>query len=282
MAADPDGAACDLPAGPSEVLVLADDSARAEFVAADLLAQAEHDPLAQAILVTDSRALAQGVVAEIAGTARDSSRAQRSWMNRCESAAAFWCRIWTRRWISNDYAPEHLILQVREPAALARPGAQRRFGVPRRLVAGDRWATTARAPIMCCRPTATRAPSADFRCADFVKTITVQELSPEGLRRSGPTAVTLAHLEGLDAHAQAVTRRLRCWALDSLVRCRAVALMSWVKALARPEIVALKAYEHAAWEPGLTRLHANELPWRARAMSRSPDSTATPNRSRAR
>src|SRR6202043_3301613 len=61
VAADPQGAALDLPAGPSEVLVIADDSARAEFVAADLLAQAEHDPLSQAMLLTTSAALAAQV-----------------------------------------------------------------------------------------------------------------------------------------------------------------------------------------------------------------------------
>src|SRR5487761_538227 len=66
VAADPAGAACDLPAGPSEVLVIADDSARAEFVAADLLAQAEHDTQAQAILLTPSRPLAEAVADEVA------------------------------------------------------------------------------------------------------------------------------------------------------------------------------------------------------------------------
>ena len=65
-AADPQGAACDMPAGPSEVMVIADASARAEFVAADLLAQAEHDANAQAILVTDSAALAEAVSAAVA------------------------------------------------------------------------------------------------------------------------------------------------------------------------------------------------------------------------
>src|SRR6185312_16371320 len=62
---DPDGAACDLPAGPSAVLVVADDTARADFVAADLLAQAEHDSEAQAILVTPSRKLAESTAAAI-------------------------------------------------------------------------------------------------------------------------------------------------------------------------------------------------------------------------
>src|SRR5579862_3813702 len=74
VAADPDGASCDLPAGPSEVMVVADATARADFVAADLLAQAEHDALAQALLVTDSRALAQAVAEALAGTLPQLSR----------------------------------------------------------------------------------------------------------------------------------------------------------------------------------------------------------------
>src|SRR4029079_4069936 len=65
VAGDPDGAAIDLPAGPSEVLVIADDSANAAFVAADLLAQAEHDAIAQVVLVTTSRALARAVGDEV-------------------------------------------------------------------------------------------------------------------------------------------------------------------------------------------------------------------------
>ncbi|MGH8328775.1 MAG: histidinol dehydrogenase, partial [Steroidobacteraceae bacterium] len=74
VAGDAAGAACDMPAGPSEVLVIADESARAEFAAADLLAQAEHDTQAQAILLTPSRALAEAVVAAVASQTRTLSR----------------------------------------------------------------------------------------------------------------------------------------------------------------------------------------------------------------
>ena len=74
VASDPAGAALDLPAGPSEVLVIADDAARPELVAADLLAQAEHDTQAQAILVTTSRALAEAVVAAVDAQMRALSR----------------------------------------------------------------------------------------------------------------------------------------------------------------------------------------------------------------
>src|SRR5207248_3296594 len=115
VAQDPGGAACDLPAGPSEVMVIADESARADFVAADLLAQAEHDPLAQAILITPSAALAVPVQAAITTFLPQLERravlAQSLISCRCilvpdpETAVA----------VANAYAPEHLLLQVREP-----------------------------------------------------------------------------------------------------------------------------------------------------------------------
>jgi histidinol-phosphate aminotransferase len=88
---------------------------------------------------------------------------------------------------------------------------------------------------------------------DFQKRITVQELSPPGLVDLGPTAQTLAHLEGLDGHAAAVSVRLA-----AIERAAGDGVIS----LARPEIVTLKAYSHADWRPALTRMHANEAPWR--------------------
>ena len=97
VAADPAGAALDLPAGPSEVLVIADDSARAEFVAADLLAQAEHDPLAQAILVTPSQALARASPGRGGGAAAPAvARRGARGLGRAEPDPA-WSRISTSR-----------------------------------------------------------------------------------------------------------------------------------------------------------------------------------------
>ena len=93
VAADPAGAACDMPAGPSEVLVIADETARADFVAADLLAQAEHDAQAQAILVTPSRALAERGGRRDCKPDEQPCRAGRSWRNRSPAAAASSCRI---------------------------------------------------------------------------------------------------------------------------------------------------------------------------------------------
>jgi histidinol dehydrogenase len=207
VGADPSGAACDLPAGPSEVLVLADNWANAEFVAADLLAQAEHDPLAQTLLVTDSRALAQDVITQL--------QAQRTALTRSaildESLQSCHCilapDLHTAVAISNDYAPEHLILQVREPRrwlAQVRSAGSVFLGPWSPEPLGDYCSGTNHV-----LPTYGHARAlSGLAVADFVKSISVQELSADGLRALGPTAVTLALLEGLDAHAQAVARRL--------------------------------------------------------------------------
>jgi histidinol dehydrogenase len=208
VAADPAGAACDLPAGPSEVLVIADDGARADFVAADLLAQAEHDPLAQALLLTDSAPLAQQVALAIERALPGLSR--RPILE--QSLAACRCivvgELDTALALANDYAPEHLLLQVREPRrwlARVRNAGAVFLGAWSPEPLGD-YCSGANHVL----PTYgfARAVSG-LSVRDFVKTISVQELSPAGLAALGPTAVTLAKLEGLDAHAQAVTRRLQ-------------------------------------------------------------------------
>ena len=208
VAADPEGAAVDLPAGPSEVLVIADDSARADFVAADLLAQAEHDPQSQAILVTTSAKLADEVVAEVQRQMASLSRNA----ILVKSIAASRCIIVpdlnTALAVSNDYAPEHLLLQIRQPRA-ALPQIRNAGSI----FLGD-WSPEPLGDY--CSGTNHVLPTYGYARAysglslvDFTKRITVQELTPEGLQDLGPVAATLAHLEGLDAHAAAVERRLR-------------------------------------------------------------------------
>ena len=207
VANDPAGAACDLPAGPSEVMVIADDSARPEFVAADLLAQAEHDSQAQALLVTSSASLAQAVVASVAAQTQELSR--RSILEK--SLAASRCIVVpdtaTAVEVANAYAAEHLILEVSEPrrwlAQIQNAGS---------IFLGA-WSPEPMGDY--CSGTNHVLPTYGYARAysglsvhDFVKRITVQELTPAGLRSLGPVAVTLAQLEGLDAHANAVTRRL--------------------------------------------------------------------------
>jgi histidinol dehydrogenase len=207
VAADPDGAAIDLPAGPSEVLVIADDAADPAFVAADLLAQAEHDIVAQVVLVTGSRVLAQRVNEELArqsiGLSRHEIVAQAMSNARCilvdnlDTAVA----------VSNEYAPEHLILQTREPRALLDQvtcAGSVFLGAWSPESMGDYCSGTNHV-----LPTYGYARSySGVSLLEFQKRITVQELSAEGLRSLGPTAITLSGMEGLDAHGNAVKVRL--------------------------------------------------------------------------
>jgi histidinol dehydrogenase len=204
---DAAGAALDLPAGVTEVMVIADDEARAEFVAADLLAQAEHSPDAQAILVTTQAALADAVFAEVL---RQSGRLSRTKI-LAESIAAIRLivvdKLATAFDIANSYAPEHLILEIHEA----------RKWLPNVSAAGavflGHWSPETLGDY-CSGPNHTLPTYGYARCysglslEDFQRRITVQELTPSGLQGLGPTAEILAGLEGLDAHAAAVSIRL--------------------------------------------------------------------------
>jgi histidinol dehydrogenase len=207
VAADPEGAAVDMPAGPSEVLVIADETARPAFVAADLLAQAEHDPQSQAILLTTSEAVATAVVAEVEQQMAQLSRHAILVKSIAASRCIVVPDLATAIQVSNDYAPEHLLLQIRQPreslSQIHNAGS---------VFLGD-WSPEPMGDY--CSGTNHVLPTYGYARAysglslfDFSKRITVQELTPDGLRDLGPVAATLAHLEGLDAHAAAVECRL--------------------------------------------------------------------------
>jgi histidinol dehydrogenase len=207
VSADPAGAAIDLPAGPSEVLVIADDAADPRFVAADLLAQAEHDTVAQVILVTTSMELARAVEREAAAQAQSLSRLQIVAESMRHSRAIVVPDLDTALAVSNEYAPEHLIIQTREARAM----------LPRVECAGSvfigAWSPESMGDY--CSGTNHVLPTFGFARSysgvslhDFQKRITVQELSAAGLRDLGPTAIALSSLEGLDAHGNAVRIRL--------------------------------------------------------------------------
>jgi len=207
VAEDPQGAALDLPAGPSEVLVIADDSARPEFVAADLLAQAEHDPLSQALLLTTSRGLALAVRATALQQLQTLSRGDILRRSLARSRLILVPDLDAAIELSNEYAPEHLLLQVREPRALLE-----RVQSAGSVFLGP-WSPEPMGDY--CSGTNHVLPTYGYARAysglsvvDFLKRITVQELTEDGLRGLGPTASTLARLEGLDAHALAVDLRL--------------------------------------------------------------------------
>jgi len=207
VANDADGAALDLPAGPSEVLVLADDTARAEFVAADLLAQAEHSGDAQVVLVATSRIFAECVIKELAMQMARLSRGSTLSQAIEHARLIVVPDLKTAVNVSNLYAPEHLILQTRSPRALiddVRNAGSIFVGPYTPETMGD-YCTGANHVL----PTYGFARAfSGLSLADFMKRMTVQELSADGIKDLGPTAVTLANTEGLDAHANAVNVRL--------------------------------------------------------------------------
>lgn len=207
VSAAPGGPAIDMPAGPSEVLVIADAEADTEFVAADLLSQAEHGPDSQAILLSDSMALLDAVAAQIRAQAADLPRAAILARSLDKLRLIRTRDIAQAIDISNAYAPEHLILALRQPRrwldAVASAGS---------IFLGD-YAPEALGDY--CSGTNHVLPTygaasawSGVSVASFQKAITVQEVSAEGLRAIGPDAVTLARAERLEAHAQAVSRRL--------------------------------------------------------------------------
>lgn len=208
VAADPAGAAIDMPAGPSEVLVIADAKANPVFVAADLLSQAEHGTDSQVILVTDSRGLAEAaaeaVERQLAGLGRAAIAAgalERSRIILVDDLA-------TALAVSNRYAPEHLILQVEHPDRLlagVRNAGSVFVGPWTPESVGDYCSGTNHV-----LPTYGHARTYSGLGVDqFMRYMTVQTLTRDGLEALGDAVVELAQLEGLDAHAAAVTRRLR-------------------------------------------------------------------------
>ena len=208
VSSDPAGAAIDMPAGPSEVLVIADESASAEFVASDLLAQAEHGVDSQVILVTTSSEMGTQVADQIEKQLEQLSRAGIARGALENSRIIVVGDIATAIQVSNRYAPEHLILQIAEPRmqlAEIRNAGSVFVGPWTPESVGDYCSGTNHV-----LPTYGFARTYSGLGVDqFMRQMTVQELSREGLENLGAAVVSLAGLEGLDAHAAAVTRRLR-------------------------------------------------------------------------
>jgi len=204
---DPEGAARDYPAGPSEVLVIADARARADFVAADLLSQAEHGADSQVVLVTTSATLGYAVMRAIDEQKLKLARRKAIDGALAHSSIVVVDDVAEALELANAYAPEHLILQVESPR-LWLDGVQSAGSV----FLGT-WAPESVGDY--CSGTNHVLPTYGYAhrysslgVGDFLRAMTVQELSREGLENIGPVAVTLARLEGLDAHAEAVLRRL--------------------------------------------------------------------------
>jgi len=207
VALDPDGAAIDLPAGPSEVLVVADARANPEFVAADLLAQAEHGPDSQVLLVADDRALLEAVRLALRAQLATLPRAAIAAQSLAHARLILTASLDAAVAISNEYAPEHLILNCATPSRWlerVENAGSVFLGAWSPESIGDYCSGTNHV-----LPTNGHARAwSGVSVASFVKQITVQELTPRGLAAIGPCAATLARAEGLHAHERAVQLRL--------------------------------------------------------------------------
>jgi histidinol dehydrogenase len=205
------GAAIDMPAGPSEVLVIADRGANAAFVAADLLSQAEHGRDSQVLLVSDDADVLDAVAVEIE---RQVARLSREDVARAALAQSRLVEVDTLDVafdVSNAYAPEHLILALREPRRWLD-----RVEAAGSIFLGD-WAPEALGDY--CSGTNHVLPTGGaarftggLSVASFQTAITVQQVDTTGIAAIGPCAVELASAEGLDAHRNAVALRLEALA----------------------------------------------------------------------
>ncbi len=199
--------AIDVPAGPSEVLIIADETGNASFIASDLLAQAEHDPQAWAILLTTSEALASAVKKEIYRQMKSLSRTeiigssiQKGGLiviiNNIEEAIEY----------TNQIAPEHLQIQTKNPTEVLskiRNAGAVFLGSYSPVALGDY-----SSGLNHVLPTAGYARLySGLSTLDFVKTMNFLQCNKEGYRKLKETAVTIAEMEGFDAHAKSVSIR---------------------------------------------------------------------------
>ncbi len=208
VANDINGASIDMPAGPSELMVIADQCANASFVAADLLSQAEHGPDSQVILITDSVSFSQQIVAEIKKQNNTMLRKDIIVQSLLNSTVIIVDEIKEAVNICNSYAPEHLSLQVENPqqylSSIRNAGA---------IFIGP-WTPETMGDYV----NGANHVLPTYRCAnrmsglsvaDFMKYISIQEVTSLGLDNLAPMAMFMAEAEGLDAHKNAVERRVK-------------------------------------------------------------------------
>ena len=202
--------------GPTETVVIADESADPRLAAADLLAQAEHDVMASAILLTPSRRIAEAVQAAVMAQLEELGRSEVIAGSLARGSAIVVTETLAQAIaLANDYAPEHLCLLVQDPWAwvgqIKHAGGvflgERSFEVLGDYVAGP-------SHVM---PTGGTARFAGpINVLDFVKIVSLIGLNETGFAAIAPAAQELARAEGLTAHAAAVARRLEDRAEDRL------------------------------------------------------------------
>ena len=201
------GPAIDMPAGPSEAMVVANADANPVFVASDLLSQAEHDTLAQVVCVATNAKVAENIKAEIEKQIATLPRKEIAQQAMAQSRMIIADNRAMVVDIINRYAPEHLILQIKKPKTLVpaiRNAGSIFLGPWTPESVGD-YASGTNHTL----PTygAARAYSG-VTLESFIKYISVQKLSRKGLERLGPAVEKLAEMEGLEAHRRAVSLRL--------------------------------------------------------------------------
>ncbi len=207
ISTDPYGTAIDLLAGPSEVLIIADSSARADVTAYDLISQAEHDPDAQSILVTPDESFAKAVVQELLIRINEFPRIDIAKKSIEQGYILVTDSLQSAIDFSNQYAPEHLILNISNPESFVpfiKNAGSVFVGEFSPVTAGD-YASGTNHTL----PTSGTARWASGVSLDsFQKNITFQLLTKNGLERLAPALTILAKSEGLQAHSRAVTSRL--------------------------------------------------------------------------
>lgn len=260
------GVAIDMPAGPSEVEVLADESCVPAFVAADLLSQAEHGPDSQAMLVTTSAAVAEAVAAEVEKQLAALPRKEIAAKSIANSRIIVLADKQDCIDFTNAYGPEHLIIAMKGVPTLSVSNAGSIFvGNYSCESAGDYASGTNHTlPTMGC----VRAYSS--LCVDsFQRKMTVQTITPLGIRSIGRTVELMAEAEHLDAHARAMTLRIQAVAEQPQEEQG-----TGIARLVRPNILKLKPYSSArdeyAGKAAHVFLDANECPHNA-PNNRYPD-----------
>lgn len=202
-----DGIAIDMPAGPSEVCVLADATANPAFIAADLLSQAEHGPDSQVLLVTTHFPLVQLVLEAIDNQVKQLPRRNLAEKSLLNSKCIVLSKMEDAIALVNTYAAEHLIIHCENPEYIAEQitnAGSVFLGAYSPESVGD-YASGTNHTL----PTNGFAKAYSGVSVDsFMKKITFQQLTPQGLLQIGPTVATMASAEGLDAHKYAVEIRL--------------------------------------------------------------------------
>lgn len=202
-----EGIAIDMPAGPSEVCVLADNAGNPSFIAADLLSQAEHGPDSQVLLISTDKTILKNVNEEIGKQAALLPRKKLALQALANSKLIFLKTMDDAIDLVNAYAPEHLIIAAASEETIAKKivnAGSVFLGNYSPESAGDYASGTNHA-----LPTNGYARSyAGVSVDSFVKKITWQRLTPRGLKNIGQTIITMAEAEGLQAHANAVKIRL--------------------------------------------------------------------------